>query len=705
MATKNLQSSDHRDLLDIIDKLRLQGITRWVDLPEIIVCGDQSSGKSSVLEAISGMSFPTKDNLCTRFATELVLRRGDRTSIDVSLIPDPTRPEAEQVRLRSQKFHLEEPLNLGMVVNTAESVMGLDGANKGFSTDILRIELCGPTQPHLTLVDLPGLFRAGNKEQSDQDAELVEELVMGYMKRPRSIIMAVVSAKSDFALQSVTKLARQLDTHGDRTMGLITKPDTLDVGSDSERAYVELAKNNDVRFGLGWHVLKNRDYAMRDASSAERDKAEEEFLSSGVWTELESNQLGAKTLGPRLSKVLIDHIILYLSAIQCDVESGILGCNTILDKLGASRATLSDQRRYLGKVGQDFSMLMQAAVNGEYSYYSFFGDSRSDESYHRRLRAVVQTTLTSFEGQMRKEGKARVIFDEESDDNESDEPERQENLCMISRSDYVEEVKSLMRRNRGRELPGTWNPMIIAELFRDQCQPWKNIVGGCIAEIIRAVHQVINDILEQVSVGKTTERIRRDIINPKMEMLVQNLQEKVTEILNPHYSGHPITYNHYLTTTVQEVQKQRYLKSVEAALRTSDAIRKENRHISKINYSSLARSVAQYTEQDMERVASLQAVDYMEAYYKVTLFFFSSLTIIYPSRSFRDFSICLRILSNRQGLLLIILGYLGCPEERDRQRWSSGRGSMPDPEITDSFHGGHGLRHARHRRSRPRQRG
>jgi hypothetical protein len=156
---------------------------------------------------------------------------------------------------------------------------------------------------------------------------------------------------------------------------------------------------------------------------------------------------------------------------------------------------------------------------------------------------------------MRKEGKARVIVDEESDeevDKVSDEPKRQ-----ISRSDYMLEVKSLMRRNRGRELPGTWNPMIISELFRDQCQPWKKIVGGCIAEIIRAVHQVINDILEHVSVGETTEGIRRDIINAKMEILTQNLQEKVSEILNPHYSGHPITYNHYLTATVQKVPSLR----------------------------------------------------------------------------------------------------------------------------------------------------
>jgi hypothetical protein len=75
MPVVSLQSKDHEELLNIIDKLRSQGISRYIDLPQLIVCGDQSSGKSSVLEAVSGLRFPTKDNLCTRFATELILRR------------------------------------------------------------------------------------------------------------------------------------------------------------------------------------------------------------------------------------------------------------------------------------------------------------------------------------------------------------------------------------------------------------------------------------------------------------------------------------------------------------------------------------------------------------------------------------------------------------------------------------------------------
>ena len=85
---------------------------------------------------------------------------------------------------------------------------------KVFSTDILRVELHVPTQPHLTMVDLPGLFRAGNSDQSVSDAVCVSNTVRRYMERPRSIILAVVPAKSDFALQDVTELARELDKKG-----------------------------------------------------------------------------------------------------------------------------------------------------------------------------------------------------------------------------------------------------------------------------------------------------------------------------------------------------------------------------------------------------------------------------------------------------------------------------------------------------------
>lgn len=223
----NIQSKAHEKLLNVIDDLRSQGISRFIDLPQLIVCGDQSSGKSSVLEAVSGIKFPTKDALCTRFATELVLRRNPEIASVVTIVPDPNRPDEEKVKLQAFKCDTSVYDDFGSIIALAGKAMGLEGSLKVFSTDVLRIELSGPQQPHLTLVDLPGLFHSGSKSQSDEDAKAVKSLVTGYMKKSRSIILAVVSAKNDYNNQIVTKYARDFDKGGVRTLGIITKPDTL----------------------------------------------------------------------------------------------------------------------------------------------------------------------------------------------------------------------------------------------------------------------------------------------------------------------------------------------------------------------------------------------------------------------------------------------------------------------------------------------
>ena len=81
-----LRTAAQIELLDLVDSLRAQGLSEFTALPQLIVCGDQSSGKSSLLEAISGVPFPRKDNLCTRFATEVILRRASGSQIKVSLV-------------------------------------------------------------------------------------------------------------------------------------------------------------------------------------------------------------------------------------------------------------------------------------------------------------------------------------------------------------------------------------------------------------------------------------------------------------------------------------------------------------------------------------------------------------------------------------------------------------------------------------------
>lgn len=610
MAPVALQSKEHRDLLDIIDKLRSKGISRYVDLPEIIVCGEQSAGKSSVLEAISGMSFPTKDNLCTRFATELVLRRDTTPAVSVSINPGPGRSADERDRISRFQFELDitNP-NLGSIIEKAKEAMGLTDT-KVFSTDTLRVELCGPTQPHLTIVDLPGLFRAGNSDQSMDDAATVRTMVHGYMRRPRSIILAVVSAKSDFALQEVTEFARELDPKGTRTLGLITKPDTLDPGSDSEAAYLKLAQNRDVVFRLGWHVLKNRSYQMRDASSAERDNAEKEFFANGVWVSMEPKHLGVNTLKTRLSNVLKDQILYQLPGLLYDVESGIAECQSRLEQLGTPRGTLEEQRRYLLRVSQQFSVLMKAAVDGIYND-PFFGSAKVELGYQKRLRAVVQNTLTEFEEDMRLNGRTRIIVES---------PAKNQILGSgkISRLDYINEVKDLMRRSRGCELPGTFNPLIIGQLFNEQCQPWKNITVRTKDLILEEVYKATRSILNHIAVDETADGMFR-LINLGIDTLKDGVEQKVAELLEPHYAGHPITYNHYLMNNVQKAQSDRRRRNLEKTLEVffnPDSIQDATpRTVIPIK---LLTTLETHTEVDMELYGSNLAVDYMQAYYKVS---------------------------------------------------------------------------------------
>ena len=92
--------------------------------------------------------------------------------------------------------------------------MGISTHRKAFSNDLLHVEVSGPDQPHLTIVDLPGLIHSETKQQSAADVQLVQEGIQSYMTEPCSVILAVISAKNDFANQIVLRLAWETNLLG-----------------------------------------------------------------------------------------------------------------------------------------------------------------------------------------------------------------------------------------------------------------------------------------------------------------------------------------------------------------------------------------------------------------------------------------------------------------------------------------------------------
>jgi len=149
-----LQSQEQAGLLDAIDTLRRENIDADIEIPQIVVCGDQSSGKSSLLEAIAQLPFPAGSGAVTMFATELVLRRDPCDAVYASILPSWSRTVKQREAIlkfqyRPEKLDRDEFRNLFALAS--DHLEAVD-QTQGFRYDKLRIEVSGPTQPHLTLI-------------------------------------------------------------------------------------------------------------------------------------------------------------------------------------------------------------------------------------------------------------------------------------------------------------------------------------------------------------------------------------------------------------------------------------------------------------------------------------------------------------------------------------------------------------------------
>ena len=107
-----------------------------------------------------------------------------------------------------------------------------------------------------------------------------------------------------------------------------------------------------------------------------------------------------------------------------------------------------------------------------------------------------------------------------------------------------------MRRSRGRELPGTFNPLIVGDLFFKQSQPWQGILEESYDTISNAIQASLRHAIYVAADRTTSEGLLREVVHPALRGYSKTFGAKMTEILRPHQNGHPITCNHYLNQTI-----------------------------------------------------------------------------------------------------------------------------------------------------------
>ncbi|TAQ90934.1 hypothetical protein B7494_g709 [Chlorociboria aeruginascens] len=414
-SLENLQTDEQRRVLDTVAQVRKCGLDSILSLPQLVVCGDQSAGKSSVLEALTEIPFPRNDNMCTKFATEIILRRGPLNTLKIRIHPDEERSRLDQAVIKAFEEVITDFSDLPRVMGLAEKTMGITQDNdsasmaRSVARDVLSIEIEGPNRPQLTLVDIPGLIQTSTKGVSDKDIETIAEITEYYIKQHRTICLAVISAKNDAANQSILRRVRNVDPDGERTLGIITKPDTLSAGSGSESKFLELARNEDVFFKLGWHVLKNRAFEEGNSSLEERNASETIYFRKSNFKTLPKDNVGIDALRIRLSHLLFEHIKQELPNLREDLEEALTSAREQLQLLGSPRSKADQCRSYLTQLSLAYSDVCKAAVNGHYEGVYFRGKVDPDFSLKSpstiaRLRAVVQQMNTKFADTVRTKG-------------------------------------------------------------------------------------------------------------------------------------------------------------------------------------------------------------------------------------------------------------------------------------------------------------
>ncbi|OHT09917.1 Dynamin central region family protein [Tritrichomonas foetus] len=284
-------------LIPIINKL--QDVfntvgTDIIDLPQIAVVGSQSSGKSSVLESIVGRDFlPRGSGIVTRRPLVLQLVHVD----DVK-----AREEAEFLHLPGQRFTDFEKICNEIIAETERVV----GSGRNVSTQPIRLTLWSPHVLNLTLVDLPGLTKVAIEGQDPAIVQQIEDMVLGFIKKENSLILAVTPANQDLANSDALNIARRVDPAGDRTVGVITKIDLMDQGTNAR----DILENRIYPLKLGYIGVINRsqqDIDTKKSMEAARKAEREYFENSRDYSDL-ADRCGTGYLAQILNRLLMEHI-------------------------------------------------------------------------------------------------------------------------------------------------------------------------------------------------------------------------------------------------------------------------------------------------------------------------------------------------------------------------------------------------------------
>ncbi|XP_061917355.1 dynamin-1-like protein isoform X1 [Entelurus aequoreus] len=303
-------------LIPVINKLQDVFNTVGADviqLPQIVVVGTQSSGKSSVLESLVGRDVLPR-------GTGIVTRRPLIFQL-VHIDPEDRRKTSEENEFKKNgRFYRGvDGEEWGKFLHTKNKIYTnfeeirqeieaeterISGINKGISDEPIHLKVFSPHVVNLTLVDLPGITKLPVGDQPKDIEIQIRELIVRYISNPNSIILAVTAANTDMATSEALKVAREVDPDGRRTLAVITKLDLMDAGTDA----MDILTGRVIPVKLGIIGLVNRSQLDINQRKSVADSIRDEYAFLQKKYPSLANRSGTKYLARTLNRLLMHHI-------------------------------------------------------------------------------------------------------------------------------------------------------------------------------------------------------------------------------------------------------------------------------------------------------------------------------------------------------------------------------------------------------------
>jgi GTP-binding protein EngB required for normal cell division len=357
---------DQERLCNFVQHLEENNIQDYVELPQITVMGDTSSGKSSLLSALSGIAFPSANGMCTRCPTRLRMERSTedfKTSVGI-------RWHSTSDYADERKFPLEMHTDGDQITDAIKRAQQciIDLSKKGVARDIIEITVCSKENVNVTLVDLPGIMKFDvEKDKGSTLIKDIDDLLEIFLNNERCIILAVIPANVHFSNTEIMARAKKVDPSTKRIIPVITKPDLIDPGAEEEVKKLLLGQMTDD-FKLGFNMVKCRGQKdLNEAKSlSDSVKLEMEFFETREpWKSVAKRSFfGTTSLKNKLAAIQVRMLRDTLPAILKEIATKKDAFSKELEELGLDLSQSGVRRAVFMKLTSKFSKLVRETTEG-----------------------------------------------------------------------------------------------------------------------------------------------------------------------------------------------------------------------------------------------------------------------------------------------------------------------------------------------------